>query len=81
MQNNFKREIKKLGLSGYWKMVRPEGFEPPTYRVEAGCSIQLSYGRNFIYFLFWLYHENIRSPSFFDAEPFLNHPQSDAFFH
>ena len=27
------------------KMVRPEGFEPPTIRLEGGCSIRLSYGR------------------------------------
>jgi hypothetical protein len=27
------------------KRVRPEGFEPPTPRFEAWCSIQLSYGR------------------------------------
>ena len=27
------------------KSVRPEGFEPPTPRFEAWCSIQLSYGR------------------------------------
>jgi hypothetical protein len=26
-------------------MVRPEGFEPTTRRVETGCSIPLSYGR------------------------------------
>ena len=26
-------------------LVRPEGLEPPTVRVEAGNSIQLSYGR------------------------------------
>lgn len=25
------------------QMVLPEGFEPSTYRVEAGCSVQLSY--------------------------------------
>ncbi len=27
------------------RMVRPEGFEPPAFRFEACCSIQLSYGR------------------------------------
>lgn len=26
-------------------MARPEGFEPPTTRLEGGCSIQLSYER------------------------------------
>ena len=26
------------------KKTRPEGFEPPTVRLEGGCSIQLSYG-------------------------------------
>ncbi len=27
------------------RLVRPEGFEPPTLWFEAKCSIQLSYGR------------------------------------
>ncbi len=27
-------------------MARPAGFEPATIRLEGGCSIQLSYGRN-----------------------------------
>ena len=43
------REEKKKGLrflvSLYSQMVRPEGFELPTYRFVACCSIQLSYER------------------------------------
>ena len=30
-------------------MVRLEGFEPPTIRVEAGYSIQLSYSRMYLF--------------------------------
>ena len=29
-------------------MVRPEGFELPTYRFVACCSIQLSYERKYV---------------------------------
>ena len=32
-----------VSISG--KMARPEGFEPPTPKFVAWCSIQLSYGR------------------------------------
>jgi hypothetical protein len=31
-----------------WKLVRPDGFEPPTPAFEARYSIQLSYGRIFL---------------------------------
>lgn len=34
-----------VNAGGIEKMVRPEGFEPPTIRLEGGCSIRLSYGR------------------------------------
>ena len=30
-------------------MVRPDEFESPTYGVEIRCSIQLSYGRSYLY--------------------------------
>ena len=31
--------------AGFSKVARPEGFEPPTPKFVAWCSIQLSYGR------------------------------------
>ena len=38
--------IKKGSLKGpFFYMARPEGFEPPTPKFVAWCSIQLSYGR------------------------------------
>ncbi len=37
-------------------MVRLEGFEPPTIRVEAGYSIQLSYSRMYLFILNPLYY-------------------------
>ncbi len=36
-------EFQALSSSNF-VMERPEGFEPPTPRFEAWCSIQLSYG-------------------------------------
>ena len=38
--------MKKANLSvGFHQVARPEGFEPPTPKFVAWCSIQLSYGR------------------------------------
>jgi hypothetical protein len=37
-------------------MVRLEGFEPPTIRVEAGYSIQLSYSRIYVFITNPLYY-------------------------
>jgi hypothetical protein len=34
-----------ISTSLAWRMARPEGFEPPTPKFVAWCSIQLSYGR------------------------------------
>jgi hypothetical protein len=38
---------QRVGLRGdvIGEMARPAGFEPATYRLEGGNSIQLSYGR------------------------------------
>ncbi len=38
-----KKEATREG--GFFDMARPEGFEPPTPKFVAWCSIQLSYGR------------------------------------
>ena len=37
--------MRKWLVCSVLKMVRPEGFEPPTLGSEDQCSIQLSYGR------------------------------------
>ena len=54
-----------LGFQLYQKicriMVRPEGFEPPTFWFVAKHSIQLSYGR--IYHMCLVYHKMIYASS------------------
>lgn len=42
---------KKIKI--YLRMAHPGGFEPPTYRLEGGCSNPLSYGCMFRYFTFF----------------------------
>ena len=39
--------IRANGVGYRAKMARPGGLEPPTYRLEGGCSILLSYGRKY----------------------------------
>ena len=39
--------IHHINININKKMVRPEGFEPPTHGLEGRCSIQLSYERIF----------------------------------
>lgn len=40
-----KKKADELAFVGFSCMARPEGFEPPTPKFVAWCSIQLSYGR------------------------------------
>jgi hypothetical protein len=40
-----KRKADDFSSAFRLKMARPEGFEPPTPKFVAWCSIQLSYGR------------------------------------
>ena len=39
------KKPKPSAWDGFGKMARQEGFEPPTYRFVACCSIQLGYWR------------------------------------
>jgi hypothetical protein len=43
-----------LALALAYKMVCPEGLEPPTCCLEGNCSIQLSYGQREKHFQTWL---------------------------
>ena len=38
--------LAPIGFRSFHLVARPEGFEPPTPKFVAWCSIQLSYGRN-----------------------------------
>ena len=40
-----RRRPSRISLKTQTLRMRPAGFEPATYRLEGGCSIQLSYGR------------------------------------
>jgi hypothetical protein len=45
LQNELQRRNSHELQADCWKMARPAGFEPATYRLEGGCSNPLSYGR------------------------------------
>jgi hypothetical protein len=50
-RRNQKSEYHKRSTQIQWKLARPERFELPTTWFEARDSIQLSYGRIFIWLI------------------------------